>query len=165
MTTKSKADEDLYIELDLILEASIDDEILKDLEKYLDIVKEKSRALSSSLRRCFKNAKKSFRYVEAYKIGQADSSKRIADSGKRVADSNEDLNKYIEKELKVFFEENDFMHYREFVRLLRACTIDVGGDISYEIKLMYKNYFSGKRLLEAYKLGIADSGERIAVSG
>ncbi len=45
------------------------------------------------------------------------------------------------------------MHYREFVRLLRACSIDVGGEVSSHIKEMYNNFFLGKRLVKAYLLG------------
>lgn len=151
LVMQSITDNELYKELDTKLENSVDKDILKDLDKYLDIVRKQSRALASSLKRCFTNAKKSHRYVEAYKLGI---------SGQRIADSDEELQKYLEKELKDFFEKNDFMHYREFVRLLRACTIDVGGEISFEIKKMYKEYFNGKRLVEAYKLGT--SVQRIA---
>jgi len=136
-----------HIELDNILSEKIDKDLLKDLDHYLDIVRKNSRALASSLKRCFENARKSERYLMVYELGVKD--------GKNVPAErpDKDLEKYLENYLKDYFEKNDFMHYREFVRLLRACTIDVGGEVSSHIKEMYNNFFLGKRLVEAYKLG------------
>ena len=140
-------DEDLYKKIDEYLSTNIDPEILKNLDIELEKVAKKSKALASSLKRCFSSARKSYRYVEAYKLGA------ISRSGVDLTPNQ------IEDELKDFFEKNDFMHYREYVRLLRACTIDVGGDVSSNIKELYNNFFSGKRLVEAYKLGaISRSG-------
>ncbi len=135
-----------FEELDKVLSESIDKEILVDLDHYLNLVREKSRALASSLKRCFDNAKKSMRYILVYNLGKKDFNNK-----KDVKE--EDLKQYLESYLKDYFEKNDFMHYREFVRLLRACTIDVGGEVSLHIKEAYNNFFSGKRLKEAYKLG------------
>lgn len=132
--------------VDKLLVTSIDKEITHDLEKYLDMIRKKSRALASSLKRCFDNARKSKRYVLIYNLGKQDA----------VNKSNikeEELKSYLENYLKDYFEKNDFMHYREFVRLLRACTIDVGGEVSSPIKEMYNDFFLGKRLIKAYKLG------------
>ena len=132
--------------LDKILSKSIDNEIIGNLDHYLDIVKGKSRALASSLKRCFGNARKSRRYLLVYKLG-------IEDSKNNKHIKEEEVEIYLGSYLKDYFEKNDFMNYREFVRLLRACTIDVGGEVSSHIKEMYNNYFLGKRLVKAYKLG------------
>ncbi len=132
--------------LDKVLSESIDKEILASLDYNLNLVREKSRALASSLKRCFDNARKSMRYVLVYNLGKED-----LKSNKTIKD--EELQKYLEGCLKDYFEKNDFMHYREFVRLLRACTIDVGGEVSSPIKEAYNSFFLGKRLVKAYKLG------------
>lgn len=132
--------------LDKVLSESIDKEILLSLDQNLNMVREKSRALASSLKRCFDNARKSMRYVLAYNLGKEDS--------KNQNDiKEEDLEKYLENHLKDYFEKNDFMHYREFIRLLRACTIDAGGKVSSPIKETYNDFFLGKRLVKAYKFG------------
>ena len=128
--------------IDKLLSESVDKEILNGLEDCLEVVKKESRALASSLKRCFDNARKSMRYVLVYNLGKEDR-----------AQSDEELEEYLKNYLKDYFEKNDFMHYREFVRLLRACTIDVGGKTSSKIKEMYNNFFFGKRLIAAYKLG------------
>ena len=135
-----------FEELDKVLSESIDKEILLNLDTNLNLVREKSRALASSLKRCFDNARKSMRYVLVYNLGKEDYKNQ-----KNIKD--EELEKYLEDYLKEYFEKNDFMHYREFVRLLRACTIDVGGEVSSPIKEMYNEFFLGERLVEAYKLG------------
>ena len=145
-----------FEELDKVLSDSIDKELLSNLDHYLDIVRKNSRALASSLKRCFDNARKSKRYLLVYELGIKD--RRDATVGHLSKDVpaeriDKDLEKYLENHLKEYFEKNDFMHYREFVRLLRACTIDVGGDISFHIKEMYNNFFFKKRLIEAYKIG------------
>ena len=126
----------------------IDKDIISELDYYLDVVKGKSRALSSSLKRCFENAKNSRRYLLVYNLGKKD-----AQTGTDIKDDIQ-LRKYLEDFLKDYFEKNDFMHYREFVRLNRACAIDVGIEVSSKIKDMYNNFFSGKRLTQAYKLGL-----------
>ena len=134
--------------LDKVLSESIDKEILLNLDHNLNLVREKSRALASSLKRCFDNARKSMRYVLVYNLGKEDFKNK-----KDIKE--EELQKYLEDYLKDYFEKNDFMHYREFVRLLRACTIDLGGEVSSPIKEAYNNYFFGKRLVKAYKLGLS----------
>ena len=146
-----------FEELDKVLSDSIDKELLKSLDHYLDIVRKKSRALASSLKRCFDNARKSKRYLLVYELGINDRKNAPVERLHISAEPlDKDLEKYLENHLKDYFEKNDFMHYREFVRLLRACTIDVGGDISFHIKEMYNNFFFKKRLVEAYKLGIKE---------
>jgi hypothetical protein len=136
--------------LDDILTEKIDKDLLKDLDHYLEIVRKNSRALASSLKRCFENARKSERYMIVYELGIKD--RTDAPMGHLTLD-DKDIEKYLENHLKDYFEKNDFMHYREFVRLLRACTIDLGGEVSSHIKEMYNNFFLGKRLVEAYRLG------------
>ena len=135
-----------FEEIDKRLSLEIDNEILSDLENCLDIVRTKSKALASSLKRCFDNARKSMRYVLVYNLG-------IEDKRNNIEVKEKELEKYLEGNLKDYFEKNDFMHYREFVRLLRACTIDVGGETSSRIKEMYNNFFLGKRLVKAYRMG------------
>lgn len=132
--------------LDTVLSESIDKEILLSLDHYLNLVRKKSRALASSLNRCFNNARNSMRYVLVYNLGREDFKNK-----KHIKE--EELQKYLEDYLKDYFEKNDFMHYREFVRLLRACTIDTGSEVSSSIKEAYNNFFFGKRLIIAYKLG------------
>ena len=143
-TTQENTKEFEY--LNKVLSESIDKEILANLDHYLNLVREKSRALSSSLKRCFDNARRSLRYVLVYNLGKEDFKNQ-----KNIKE--DELEKYLENYLKDYCEKNDFMHYREFVRLLRACTIDVGGEVSSPIKEAYNNFFLGKRLKEAYKLG------------
>ena len=149
LTTQENIKE--FESLDKVLSESIDKEILANLDHYLALVREKSRALASSLKRCFDNARKSLRYVLVYELGKED---KVQSAECRVQ-SDEELKQYLENYLKDYFEKNDFMHYREFVRLLRACTIDVGGEVSSPIKEMYNSFFLGKRLVMAYKLGRA----------
>lgn len=136
----------LFEIIDKALAETVDKEITQDLGHYLDIVKKESRALASSLTRCFNNARKSLRYVLVYNLGKEDT------KNKRNI-KEEGLEKYLADYLKEYFEKNDFMHYREFIRLNRACAIDVGIDISSKIKDMYNEFLLGKRLVEAYKLG------------
>lgn len=132
--------------LDKVLSESIDKGLINDLDYWLEIVSKKSKALASSLKRCFNNARKSMRYLLVYNLGKEDANE------KRYV-NEEELKDYLENYLKEYFEKNDFMHYREFVRLLRACTIEVGGDASLHIKEMYNDFFLGKRLIKAYQLG------------
>ena len=132
--------------LDKVLSDSIDKDIIGKLDHYLDIVRKKSKALASSLKRCFSNARKSKRYVLVYDLG-------IEDYKKNSHIEEEKLGPYLEDYLADYFEKNDFMHYREFVRLNRACAIDVGGEVSSQIKNMYNDFFFGKRLVMAYMLG------------
>ena len=138
--------------LDKLLSEQIDTEILSNLEKCLSDVRKKSHALSSSLKRCFDNARKSRRFVLVYDLGKEDAKKEGGERGK-WGKGDEELKKYLEDYLKEYFKKNDFMHYREFVRLLRACSIEVGGETSSQIKEMYNSFFLGKRLVTAYKLG------------
>lgn len=145
-STENNEELELFSKLDEILTKEVDIEILSGLDNELNHIREKSKALASSLNRCFKSAKNSKRYLEVYKLGKTNKEKA-------VYINEEALEKYLEESLKDFFEKNDFMHYREFVRLLRACTIDVGGETSYKVKVMYKSFFFGKRLTFAYLLG------------
>lgn len=140
-------EEKLFEEIDTKLSELIDEKILDGLDEQLEKIKAESRALSSSLNRCFKNARASYRYVEIFKLGQKHKLENIEIE-------EEKLKEYLEEYLQDFFEKNDFMHYREFVRLLRACTIDVGGETSFEIKKRYKDFFFGERLIQAYLLGL-----------
>ena len=139
--------------LDNILSEKIDKDLLKDLDFYLEKVRANSRALASSLKRCFDNARKSERFLLVYELGVKD--RRGAPIG-RLNGNEKDLEKYLEESLKDYFEKNDFMHYREFVRLLRACTIDVGGEVSSHIKEMYNDFFFKKRLIRNYEADLSN---------
>lgn len=141
--------------LDKLLAEKVDEDLLKDLDFYLEKVKANSRALASSLKRCFDNAKKSERFLLVYELG-------IKDKEENKQISKEKLEEYLEEHLKDYFEKNDFMHYREFIRLLRACTIDVGGEVSSHIKEMYNDFFLRKRLFEAYLQGINEDKKSLS---
>ena len=147
---KDIKDIELFEMIDKILSKEVDTEIINELDYWLDIVRKKSNALALSLKRCFENAKKSMRYVEAYKLGQKDSKSQNNVGAYCLTPSVE---KYLEDHLKDYFEKNDFMHYREFVRLNRACAIEAGIEASSHIKKMYNDFFLGKRLVKAYELG------------
>ena len=131
--------------LDKLLIEKVDKDLLKDFDFYIEKVRNNSRALASSLKRCFDNARKSERFLLVYELGLKD---RRDVATQRLKE--EDLEEYLKDYLKDYFEKNDFMHYREFVRLLRACSIDLGGEISSPIKEMYNDFFFKKRLFEAY---------------
>ena len=132
--------------LDRLLSDSVDKEITCELDKYLIKVEEKSHALAISLKRCFEDARKSKRFLLVYDLGKKD-----AFDKKYIKE--EELESYLMNHLKDNPSKSDFLHYREFVRLLRACTITCKGDVSSHIKGMYNNFFSGRRLIKAYELG------------
>ncbi len=92
---------------------------------------EKSKALAANLRRCFTKFKDSDRYLRAYR-------------GETVA--------VLEKELT----QDEFMTFREYVRLLRSCTIMCGKELSLEYKKLFMDFFSGRRLDLARELGLSE---------
>ena len=98
-----------------------DDEVYSKLEPVLEEMREKSNALASNLKRCFDKFRQTDRYLRAFK-------------GEEVAIK--------EKELK----EEEFMIFREYVRLLRSCTIMCGNETSKKFKELFIDFFSGKRL-------------------
>ncbi|MDX1919678.1 MAG: hypothetical protein SFU25_02965 [Candidatus Caenarcaniphilales bacterium] len=114
-----------------------DQEIDRDLEEALEEIRIKSRALASSLYRCFEDARKSERFEAAFTEGFDNTS------------SEEEILKKINEK----FEEKDFMTFREFVRLLRACSLHIGGHISGKIKNCYNRTLKEDRILIAYNLG------------
>src|SRR3989338_6168149 len=146
--TMTRNDEDLKLfeMIDKILSKEVDTEIINELDYWLDIVRKKSNALALRLKRCFENARKSKRYVLVYNLG-------IEDAKDKKEIKEKELEIYLENYLKEYFEQHGFMHYREFVRLNRACAIEAGIEASSHIKKMYNDFFLGKRLIKAYELG------------
>lgn len=120
---------------------SFDLKIEQALSEPLSDVEVKSKALANSLRRCFEEARNSERYLEAYKAGLENKWHNL----------NQDE---LLKELITPFEEKDFMSFREFVRLLRACSLHIGGEVSGKIKEAYNKTLKGERLLIAYEQGL-----------
>jgi len=90
----------------------------------------KSKALAANLERCFTKFRDSDRYLRAYK-------------GEAVACQ--------EKELA----QDEFMIFREYVRLLRSCTIMCGIETSQQYKKLFMDFFGGRRLDLAKELGLS----------
>ncbi len=105
-----------------------DDKIFADLKPLLAEIALKSKALAANLERCFIKFRDSDRYLRAY-------------NGEAVA--------IVDKELS----ETEFMIFREYVRLLRSCTIMCGKELSEDYKKLFMDFFSGKRLDLARELG------------
>jgi len=117
----------------------------KELLTYYQQIECKSKALANSLRRCFNNARQSKRFEAAYLSGR---------KGEHSDLSSEDLLDV----LIAGFKEEDFLIFREFVRLLRACSLHIGGQISKEIKRHYTQTLNGKRVLLSYEAGCNEAG-------
>jgi hypothetical protein len=118
-----------------------DKTIDESLQEPYSRIQEKSKALAISLKRCFEEARNSRRFEEAYQAGL---------EGKYQNLSTDELL----KQLTIFFEEEDFMSFREFVRLLRACSLHIGGEVSGQIREAYNKTSKGERLLLAYNQGL-----------
>ncbi len=101
----------------------------------------KSKALANSLKRCLDEARNSRRFEAAYKAGL---------EAKWANLSQEEILSNLIKP----FEEEDFMHFREFVRLLRACSLHIGGQTSAKIKTAYNKTLKNERLFTAYQQGL-----------
>jgi hypothetical protein len=99
----------------------------------------KSKALANSLNRCFEQARESKRFDYAFYIGLENSA--LQNQEKLLEETNQK------------FEEADFESFREFVRLLRACSLHIGGQTSAKIKELYNQTFKSERILLAYKAG------------
>lgn len=107
--------------------AAYDQEIFLQLEPVLAEMSLKSRALASNLKRCFEKFRDSDRYLRAYR-------------GEEVAIKENELT------------EQEFMIFREYVRLLRSCTIMCGKDLSQAYKKLFIDFFAGERLNRAREL-------------
>ncbi len=105
-----------------------DDEVFAELEPVLDSIALRSKALASNLRRCFTKIRDNDRYLRAYQ-------------GEQVSCQEKN------------FSEAEFMIFREYVRLLRACTIACGKELSEKYKQLFMDFFNGKRLDLAKQLG------------
>ncbi|MDX1917519.1 MAG: hypothetical protein SFT81_00025 [Candidatus Caenarcaniphilales bacterium] len=108
-----------------------------DLEACFASISEKSTALALSLKRCFEQARSSDRFQEAYRLAASTNFTEIE----------------LLKRLVNQFEAQDYLIFREFVRLLRACSLHISGEISGKIKAAYLEAFKGKRLWIAYQAG------------
>lgn len=114
-------------ELNLKL-AHYDDDCFKKLDPIIEEIATKSKALASNLKRCIEKFRLSDRYLNAY-------------NGKKVA--------IVESQLP----EAEFMIFREYVRLLRSCTIMCGPELSKSFKEIFIDFYSGTRLKLAKELG------------
>jgi len=120
---------------------SFDERIDQSLtEAYLEIEK-KSKALANSLKRCFDEARTSVRFEKAYQLGL---------NGEYPNLSEEEIIKKLVED----FETIDFEIFREFVRLLRACSLHIGGNISAPIRDAYNKTFKEDRLILAFREGL-----------
>jgi hypothetical protein len=117
--------------LDLLL-ADYDQRFFTELEPVLTEIALKSKALASNLRRCLTKFRDTERYLKAY-LGEPVTAK--------------------EAEL----EGEEFMIFREYVRLLRSCTIMCGNETSARFKKFFLEFFAGKRLELAKDLGLRSS--------
>jgi len=106
-------------------------------------IEERSKALANSLRRCFEEARSSRRFEYAHQIGL---------SGQYQGLAEEELLKLINEK----FEEQDFTIFREFVRLLRACSLHIGGETSAQIRDCYNQTFKEDRVIIAYNEGLRE---------
>lgn len=129
--------------LEQILKA-FDEEVETNLILPYSEIEKKSKALSNSLKRCFESARNSQRFNRAFELGLESKEKNLNTKTK------EELLDNIRKE----FEEIDFMIFREFVRLLRACSLHISGNISGEIRQQYNKTFKEKRLELAFDCGL-----------
>lgn len=102
-----------------------------DLEKVLEKISLKSKALASNLKDCTVKLKESDRYLRAY-------------LGKEVFIKESDLSG------------EEFEIFRKYVRLLRSCTIMCGQEVSSEYKKLFIDFFMGTRLKLARELGEAN---------
>ncbi len=140
--SSNQGNQDLELNKNLVnLLAEYDDAVDLELLDCYASIELKSKALANSLRRCFREARESKRFEAAYKAGV---------EKKYVGLSENEIIELLNKE----FEEEDFMIFREFVRLLRACSLHISGEISGKIKEKYNHTFKQDRLLLAYKVGI-----------
>ncbi len=105
-----------------------DAKIFAELEPVLVQMRLKSNALAANLQRCFTKFRDTDRYLRAYQ-------------GEILSSS--------EKELT----QDEFMVFREYVRLLRSCTIMCGKEVSGQYKKLFMDFFAGRRLDLARELG------------
>ncbi|HEY9886191.1 MAG TPA: hypothetical protein V6C96_02910 [Vampirovibrionales bacterium] len=118
---------------------AFDEKIDKKLKTAFQEIELKSRALSKSLQRCFLDARQSDRFEYAYLEGQ-----KFDKDDLTISKQNAFLEVVNNK-----FEQADFIVFREFVRLLRACSLHIGGHVSKEVKDLYNETLKGKRVLIA----------------
>lgn len=107
---------------------SYDKKFYEDLEPVLEKIRSKSKALASNLKECIEALAKSDRYLRAY-------------NQEKIAMKESEL------------EEEEFMIFRKYVRLLRSCTILCGQESSAEFKKYFLDFFSGSRIDLARDLG------------
>lgn len=125
-----------------------DQNINCELEEAFEEIKLKSKALASSLKRCFEDARKSERFEAAFKSGLDE-----INTSQIPNKINQEISSELLNEINNKYEEKDFMIFREFVRLLRACSLHIGGHVSGKIKDCYNKTLKEERVLIAYNLG------------
>lgn len=106
--------------LEKILE-EYDEEFFRKLEPVLEEIRTKSKALANNLLDCIIKLKNSERYIKAQK-------------NKKAAIQDSEL------------EGEEFEIFRKYVRLLRSCTIMCGHECSGRFKILFWDFFAGKRL-------------------
>ena len=116
----------------------------QNLRKSYQIIAQKSKALSGSLKRCFQKARNSQRFNHAYEAGKARKWQFLEPD-------------QLLRQLTEPFEKEDFMDFREFVRLLRACSLHISGEVSAQIKEKYNQTMKGERVLLAYTQGLNEA--------
>ncbi|MDJ0625601.1 MAG: hypothetical protein QNJ31_04450 [Candidatus Caenarcaniphilales bacterium] len=123
---------------------AFDESIDRQLVEVFSEIELKSKALAISLKRCFNEARSSQRFEYAYQMGMKQEFKDC---------NQQDLLTILISP----YEDKDFEIFREFIRLLRACSLHIGGRVSQQIRDCYNKTFKEDRVLLAYKLGVESS--------
>jgi len=116
---------------------NFDEQIDQDLVPVWQEVSKHSKALVNSLKDCFVQARKSQRFEYIYELAKTDKNLSPEEITKKATEK---------------YSEQDFMLFRKYVRLLRACTLSAGGECSKKIKESFKRTFFTERLYLAYEL-------------
>lgn len=102
--------------------------IFEQLDLILEKVSEKSKALASNLKRCLTKMRDTDRYLRAF-------------YNQPVAIKENELTG------------EEFLIFREYVRLLRSCTIMCGPEASAQFKKLFLDFFAGARVELAREYG------------
>ncbi len=129
--------------LEQVLKAFDDEVDLKLILAYAEI-EQKSKALANSLKRCFDSARSSQRFEKAFELGLQN----------KFTNLDSEFKEQILQNILKEYEEIDFMIFREFVRLLRACSLHISGNISGQIREQYNKTFKETRLKLAFECGV-----------
>gem|GEM_PF-2606617 len=118
-----------------------DQKIEQELEIPFSEILKKSKALKKSLHRSFIQARLSARFKETYQQASLNLKK-----AKNMNQSLEEFSENLVEKINLEFEEIDFLVFREFVRLLRACSLHIDFKISAIIKENFKKTFRTERI-------------------